>query len=87
MKIPLLAKERQQRWRDKKVYICIYRQSEHDRYGRRKQLGLRKLVKDMSTREHRMQMRKCKKWKNDSIRRHRENEQLPNVASTPTVKS
>jgi len=84
--MPLLAKERQQRWRDKKS-TSAYRQSEHDRYGRRKQLGLRKLVKDMSTREHRMQMRKWKKWKNDSIRRHRENEQLPNVASTPTVKS
>ena len=63
--------------------LLAYRQSEHDRYERRKQLGSRKLVKDMSTREHRMQMRKWKKWKSDSIRRHRENEQLPNVASTP----
>ena len=67
--------------------LLAYRQSERDRYERRKQLGSRKLVKDMSTREHRMQMRKWRKWKSDSIRRHRENEQLPNVASTPTVET
>jgi len=59
--MPLSAKERQQRWRDKKKPtpegLLAYRQSEHDRYERRKQLGSRKLVKDLSTREHRMQMR------------------------------
>jgi len=77
--MPLSAKERQQRWRDKKKSthngLAEYKCAEHERYLRRKQTGSRKLVKDMSEQEHRIQKRRWWSWKDDSIRRRRENQQ------------
>jgi len=77
--MPLSAKERQQRWRDKKKSthnaLAEYKCAEHERYLRRKQTGSRKLVKDMSEQEHHIQKRRWRSWKDDSIRRRRENQQ------------
>ena len=88
--MPLSVKERQQRWRDRKKStpegLAEYQHAEHDRYERRKQTGSRKLVKDMSTREHRMQRKKWRTWKVDSIRRHtvsqQELEPVPEIQSS-----
>lgn len=59
--MPLSLKERQQRWRNKKKStsegLADYKRAEHDRYERRKETGSRKLVRDMTAREHRMQQK------------------------------
>lgn len=88
--MPLSAKERQQRWRDRKKStqegLAEYKRAEHERYEHRKQTGSRKLVKDMSAREHRMQLRKWRTWKANSIRRQPESQHqlqpVPEVQSS-----
>lgn len=68
--MPMTAKERQQRWRDKKKSTpggqAEYRHAEKIRYKRRKETGSRKLVAAMTDREHRMQVRKWRNWKRAS---------------------
>ena len=88
--MPMSAKERQQRWRDRKKStpegLAEYKRAEHDRYEHRKQTGSRKLVKDMSAREHRMQRKKWRTWKVDSVRRHAVSQQelqpVPEIQSS-----
>ena len=71
--MPLSAKEQQQRWRDKKKStpegLAEYKRAEQQRYVHRKETGSRKLVKDMTAREHRVVRKKWREWKVESIRR------------------
>jgi len=85
--MPLSAKERQQRKKKSTPEgLAEYKRAEHERYEHRKQTGSRKLVKDMSAREHRMQLKKWRKWKVNSIRRRSDSQHqlqpVPEVQSS-----